>query len=182
MANTKISREPIKQVCFTYVTAFGNMIIVSDGTAINAVYLEKADIGLTGSTNQADIGLDGLNNQAIKLTDEAASQLNEYFSGNRRRFDVPLHPHGTPFQQSVWDALLSIPYGDTRSYKQVAQMIGKPDASRAVGMANNKNPIMIIIPCHRVIGSNGSLVGYAGGLDMKRELLELEKRNTPLFT
>ena len=92
----------------------------------------------------------------------------------RRGFDLPLHEEGTPFQKKVWEELRRIPYGETRSYGQVAAAIGNPKAFRAVGMANNKNPIMIITPCHRVIGGNGALVGYAGGLNIKRYLLEIE--------
>lgn len=104
-------------------------------------------------------------------------QLDEYFSGTRKSFDIKLAPAGTTFQQSVWQALQKIPYGQTASYKDIAEKINNPKAFRAVGMANNKNPIAIIIPCHRVIGSNGNLVGYAGGLDLKQQLLELEKNN-----
>jgi len=102
-------------------------------------------------------------------------QLTEYFNGKRHDFDLPLDPRGTPFQKSVWSALLTIPYGETRSYKDIACAVGNTKACRAVGMANNKNPISIIIPCHRVVGSGGVLTGYGGGLDIKRALLELEK-------
>ncbi|MGB4439469.1 MAG: methylated-DNA--[protein]-cysteine S-methyltransferase, partial [Sedimentibacter sp.] len=110
-----------------------------------------------------------------KLINNASNQLNEYLNGIRTAFDLPLNPEGTEFQKKVWTALCEIPYGETRSYKQIAEAAGNSKASRAVGMANNKNPIMIFIPCHRVIGANGSLVGYAGGLDMKEKLLALEK-------
>ena len=103
-----------------------------------------------------------------------AKQLREYFDGKRRKFDVPLAPRGTPFQLEVWNALRQIPYGDTRSYMGIAQSIGRPAAVRAVGAANGANPIPIIIPCHRVIGSNGSLTGFGGGIDVKRRLLDLE--------
>ncbi len=106
---------------------------------------------------------------------EAKNQLTEYFEGKRKVFDLPLNLAGTEFQQNVWNALKEIPYGETRSYKQIAERIGNPSACRAVGMANNKNPIMIVVPCHRVIGSNGSLTGYAFGTDMKNWLLQLEK-------
>lgn len=107
------------------------------------------------------------------LTD-AINQLEEYFEGNRHTFELSLYLCGTPFQLKVWDALQEIPYGETKTYKEVAQMIGKPKAVRAVGTANNRNPIPIIIPCHRVIGSNGTLVGYGGGIDKKEHLLEVE--------
>ena len=113
-----------------------------------------------------------------ELTDNVFSQLEEYFSGARRSFDLPLNPRGTDFQRAVWKALVEIPYAQTRSYGQIAAAVGKPKAARAVGMANNKNPIIIIIPCHRVIGADGSLTGYGCGLPVKRALLELEKQNT----
>ena len=105
---------------------------------------------------------------------EAARQLGEYFAGTRDEFELQLDPSGTLFQLSVWNALREIPYGETRSYGEIAAAIGKPSAARAVGMANNRNPIAVIVPCHRVIGARGSLVGYGGGLDRKRLLLELE--------
>lgn len=104
----------------------------------------------------------------------AERQLMEYFSGTRREFDLPLNPAGTEFQKAVWKALGEIPYGETRSYKEIARMLNRPKAFRAVGMANHCNPIPVIIPCHRVVGSDGSLTGYAGGLVAKRILLHLE--------
>ncbi|HCO06841.1 MAG TPA: methylated-DNA--[protein]-cysteine S-methyltransferase [Acinetobacter ursingii] len=104
-------------------------------------------------------------------------QLIEYFSGQRKVFDIPLDFEGTDFQKKVWSALLTIPYGETRSYKQIAQQLGNEKAVRAVGAANGKNPISIIAPCHRVIGSGGALVGFAGGLDKKEILLRLELNN-----
>ena len=109
------------------------------------------------------------------LIKTAALQLFEYFYGKRAEFELPLSPKGTLFQQAVWTALKNIPFGETRSYKQIAEQIGNPKAVRAVGMANNRNPVPIIVPCHRVIGTNGELVGYAGGLDFKQALLDLEK-------
>jgi len=108
---------------------------------------------------------------------ETARQLNEYFAGQRRQFDLPLDFEGTDFQQKVWQALLSIPFGETRSYKQIAEQIGNPKAVRAVGAANGKNPISIIAPCHRVIGASGKLVGFAGGLENKDILLKIERIN-----
>lgn len=105
---------------------------------------------------------------------ETARQLGEYFAGRRRDFDLPLRAAGTPFQQRVWAALRAIPYGETRSYGQIAAAVGNPKACRAVGMANNRNPIMIIVPCHRVIGADGRMVGYAGGVWIKEVLLRLE--------
>jgi methylated-DNA-[protein]-cysteine S-methyltransferase len=110
------------------------------------------------------------------LIKKAAGRLTEYFDGGRTSFDLPLLLRGTDFQLSVWKALQSIPAGATRSYKELAALVGNPKASRAVGMANNRNPIAIIIPCHRVIGADGSLTGYAGGLLVKQYLLDMEKR------
>jgi methylated-DNA-[protein]-cysteine S-methyltransferase len=104
----------------------------------------------------------------------AIDQLEEYFAGDRRAFDLPLALDGTAFQQRVWAALQEIPYGRTATYGEIAASMGHPGAARAVGMANNRNPIAIIVPCHRVVGSNGALVGYGGGLDRKRMLLEME--------
>jgi methylated-DNA-[protein]-cysteine S-methyltransferase len=117
---------------------------------------------------------------------DAVTQLEEYFRGERLDFDLELDMVGTAFQCRVWEALRTIPYGETRSYGEIAAQIGSPGASRAVGMANGHNPIGIIVPCHRVIGANGSLTGYGGGLDRKKLLLGMEKRYTPamptLFT
>ena len=109
---------------------------------------------------------------------QAQRELQEYFFGERKTFTVPISPGGTPFQQKCWQALLQIPYGETRTYGQQAQMIGKEKACRAVGMANHRNPISIIIPCHRVIGKNGTLTGYGGGLNIKEQLLLLERMNS----
>lgn len=106
---------------------------------------------------------------------ETERQLGEYFAGERRAFDVPLSFSGSDFQRSVWSALLTIPFGETRSYGEIAHQIGKPGASRAVGAANGRNPVSIIAPCHRVVGSTGKLTGFAGGLEAKRFLLELER-------
>ena len=108
------------------------------------------------------------------LTRPYVSELEAYFAGNRRQFTFPLDLQGTDFQLACWRALLSIPYGETRSYADIARAVGKPNAFRAVGMANNRNPIAIVVPCHRVIASDGGLCGYGGGLDVKRKLLELE--------
>lgn len=110
------------------------------------------------------------------LLERGAEELREYFAGERRSFDLPLSPAGTDFQRLVWDALLTIPYGQTVSYGQLARRIGRPNACRAVGMANHRNPISILVPCHRVVGADGSLTGYGGGLEKKRFLLELEQK------
>lgn len=112
------------------------------------------------------------------LINNTRKQLDEYFAGKRKKFDIPIKLDGTDFQIKVWKELLKIPYGETCSYLDIAKCIGNPKASRAVGMANNKNKIIIIVPCHRVIGSNKKLVGYACGLEVKEKLLELERKNS----
>jgi len=109
---------------------------------------------------------------------EVAKQIKEYLHGKRKGFDLPLKLYGTDFQRSVWKALLTIPYGETRSYGEIAEQIGNPKACRAVGMANHWNPIAIIVPCHRVIGADGSLTGFGGGLTLKQHLLDIEKPPT----
>lgn len=113
-----------------------------------------------------------------ELLEEAERQLQEYFAGRLQHFDLPLYPQGTEFQKKVWKALMSIPYGETRSYGEIAKQIGKEKAVRAVGGANHVNPISIVIPCHRVIGKNGSLTGYGGGLKIKETLLTLERKKS----
>ncbi|MER7621986.1 methylated-DNA--[protein]-cysteine S-methyltransferase [Streptomyces sp. NPDC126503] len=110
---------------------------------------------------------------------EAVRQLDAYFAGDLTAFDLPLHLEGTPFQRRVWNELLRIPYGETRTYGQLAEALGAPTASRAVGLANGKNPVSIIVPCHRVIGAGGGLTGYGGGLDRKRRLLAFESGTLP---
>ncbi|HIS89547.1 TPA: methylated-DNA--[protein]-cysteine S-methyltransferase [Candidatus Avigastranaerophilus faecigallinarum] len=118
-----------------------------------------------------------IENKENKIIRQTIKQLDEYFNGKRKKFELPLNPKGTEFQKKVWQQLMNIPYGKTSTYKDIATLIGNTNASRAVGNANNKNPIAIIIPCHRVIGSNNKLTGYAGGLDKKEKLLNLEKNN-----
>lgn len=148
---------------FYYDTKIGKIAIAEEDGQITNVCFENRP------TPDAKIE----ETQAIK---ECAKQLNEYFGSNRKTFDLPLNPCGTEFMKKVWDALLEIPYGKTRSYKDISEKIGHELAYRAVGMANNKNPIPIIIPCHRVIGSDKKLTGYAGGIEIKEYLLELEKQ------
>ena len=117
-----------------------------------------------------------VSDRAERILTQASRELAEYFAGERREFSVPLHPVGTPFQQKVWAALCRIPYGETRTYGEIARQIGAPKAARAVGMANHRNPLPLFIPCHRVVGASGELTGYAGGLDRKRFLLALERQ------
>lgn len=112
---------------------------------------------------------------------KAKQQLREYFAGKRRSFSLPLDMQGTPFQKDVWQALLDIPFGETRSYGELARLLGRPSASRAVGAANGRNPLSIVVPCHRVIGTSGKLTGFAGGIETKAHLLDLERGDTALF-
>ena len=127
-----------------------------------------------GALARLSFGAHGPCDPPTPLLTRAIEQLNEYFAGERRAFDLPLAPSGTEFQLTCWGALAEIPYGETRSYGQQADRIGRPDRARAVGAANGANPIAIILPCHRVIGADGSLVGVGGGLETKRRLLDLE--------
>jgi methylated-DNA-[protein]-cysteine S-methyltransferase len=115
------------------------------------------------------------------VLEKSEQQLNEYFAGKRKSFSIPLDMQGTPFQKNVWEALLAIPFGETRSYGDLAKLLGNPNATRAVGAANGRNPLPIIVPCHRVIGSSGKLTGFGGGLDTKARLLKLEEGDTSLF-
>jgi len=121
--------------------------------------------------------IDGYVIKETPLIKKAAEQLREYFEGKRKIFNLPISAQGTEFQLKAWEALRAIPYGETRSYNDIAVSITNPKAVRAVGMANNRNPVVIIIPCHRVIGADGGLTGYAGGLELKKKLLELEAKN-----
>lgn len=148
-------------------TPLGLVTLTSDGKAVTGVYtrLEKLE--------RQHPNRKKYENAILK---RARKQMEEYFSGKRDHFSIPLKADGTPFQKKVWKALREIPYGKTVSYADIARRIGQPKASRAVGNANNKNPIGIIVPCHRVVGANGSLTGYAGGLGRKAFLLRLEKK------
>lgn len=154
-------------------TPIGSIIIEENGTAITALYLDKDEDKDEKTTSPQSSSCPQC--PQTPLLQEAQKQLNEYFAGTRKKFELPIHLQGTKFQQKVWKALLQIPYGETRSYGEIAASIGNPKASRAIGGANNKNPIMIIVPCHRVIGADGSLVGFGGGLPAKKYLLDLEK-------
>lgn len=144
-------------------------------TSIGKVAIAENKAGITNLYFHREMALQDAAIKETALLKEAFRQLEDYLAGKRKSFELPLAPEGTVFQQKVWKALQQIPYGKTRSYGDIAASIGQPKAYRAVGMANNKNPILIFIPCHRVIGANGTLVGYAGGLDVKSHLLNLEK-------
>ena len=156
---------------FYYDTEIGRIGIAEDGEGITNLYLDDK------------LPLEGMNIKETPLIKETARQLEDYLAGKIESFDIPLSLQGTEFQKKVWLELQKIPYGKTYCYKELAEKIGKPTAARAVGMANNKNPILIIVPCHRIIGRDGSLVGYAAGLDIKERLLKIEKsitKNNPI--
>lgn len=144
--------------CLFYDSPIGPMTLVQEGEV-----LARLDFDVPSQPEEV-----------TPLLLEACRQLREYFAGERKVFALPLAPEGTAFQKKVWAALRDIPWGETRSYGDIARAIGKPAASRAVGMANGRNPLPIFIPCHRVIGTNGSITGYSGGLEKKRFLLRLE--------
>lgn len=145
---------------YIYNTNIGNIEITEE---------EGAIIGINFNTDT------DIQKQETDLIRKTYLQISEYLEGKRKEFDIPLKMYGTEFQKKVWKELLRIPYGETRSYKQIAENIGNPKACRAVGMANHNNPIAIIVPCHRVIGTNNKLIGYAGGVDIKQKLLNIEK-------
>jgi methylated-DNA-[protein]-cysteine S-methyltransferase len=141
----------------------GRLRLVSDGEHLIAIEFENLQAAMTDDVERSDAALNA-----------CGKQLKEYFAGRRREFDLPLSPAGTEFQQNVWAALKAIPYGELRSYRDIAEGLDKPKAVRAVGAANGRNPLPIVVPCHRVIGSDGSLTGFAGGLEAKKILLRLE--------
>jgi len=149
----------------TYASPLGDLTLESDGAALVRIRLPREKRPAAGTAVRRD--------DAAPFAATVA-QLDEYFAGRRRAFDLPLAPAGTAFQKTVWRALLRIPYGRTASYADLARGLGRPTACRAVGAANGRNPLPIVVPCHRVIGSDGRLTGYAGGLEAKRRLLELE--------
>nr|WP_312578663.1 methylated-DNA--[protein]-cysteine S-methyltransferase [Sedimentibacter sp.] len=149
---------------FIYDTVIGKIRISEDGTAVTCISFEDEE-------NERDSELN-----ETPLLKRAFEQIQEYLDGKRKIFDFPIELTGTNFQKSVWRALQEIPYGETKSYKEIAIAVGNEKACRAVGMANNKNQIPIVVPCHRVIGTNGKLVGYAGGLNIKENLLNIEKK------
>lgn len=147
-------------------------------TIIGPLFILENNGSIVGISNKVE-GWQGTYKET-EVIKETYRQLSEYLDGKRELFDIPIKTQGTDFQEKVWKALKQIPYGETRSYKEIAIEIGNPKAMRAVGMANNRNPIMIVIPCHRVIGANGQLIGYGGGLDVKEKLLTLEKAKYPV--
>jgi methylated-DNA-[protein]-cysteine S-methyltransferase len=158
---------------YTFIPSpLGDLLAVRNGSGLTGLYLPtgKHPMAVRPEWERDDAAFD-----------DVRAQLEEYFAGERRTFDLPLDPAGTPFQKRVWSALRDIPYGETTSYGKTAAAVGVPDAARAVGLANGQNPISIVVPCHRVIGANGSLTGYGGGLDAKRWLLAHEAAHSGIF-
>lgn len=145
---------------FKYQTAIGSLTFCE----------EEGNITVISSQYQPETGEE----KETETIRRAYAQIKEYLDGNRKTFDLPLAPKGTKFQKQVWQALSDIPYGQTRTYKEIAVAVGNPKAVRAVGMANNRNPLIVVVPCHRVIGSDGKMIGYAAGVDKKEFLLRLE--------
>ena len=158
-----MEKDLVKKQFYKYSSPIGEFVLVCKNNKLVSLELKNGE----------DIETSEVSEFSKKIT----QQLDEYFEGKRKSFDIELAPEGTDFQKKVWGALLKIPYGKTCTYKDIATAIGNPNASRAVGGANNKNPIPIIVPCHRVIGANKSLVGYAYGLGIKEYLLNLESKD-----
>jgi methylated-DNA-[protein]-cysteine S-methyltransferase len=146
----------------------GPLTLLASGGALTGLYLNGREPGSADAAGEAG-------EQDAPVLAEAERQLEEYFAGHRQTFELPLDLRGTPFQRRVWEALLGIGYGETTTYGQLADQLGQPTAARAVGLANGRNPVSIIVPCHRVIGSDGKLTGYGGGIPNKQRLLDLER-------
>jgi methylated-DNA-[protein]-cysteine S-methyltransferase len=158
---------------YTYAESpLGDLLFLGDHGGLTGMYMQ---------TTRYPVRVGGDWMRDDKSFAEVRRQMDEYFAGTRQEFDLQLNAHGSGFQKRVWAALLEIPYGETASYGQIARQLGSPDAARAVGLANGQNPISIIVPCHRVIGADGSLTGYGGGLPAKQFLLSLEASHSGLF-
>jgi methylated-DNA-[protein]-cysteine S-methyltransferase len=166
------SPKPTDRLLYTTVTSpIGELLLVGDGQSLQGIYMQDG---------RKPMRIDAGWKRVASPFAHVEAQLREYFDGQRVAFEIPLVLHGTTFERRVWHALQEIPYGETISYGVLARRIGQPSASRAVGLANGRNPISVIVPCHRVIGANGSLTGYGGGIERKRLLLELESGQTRL--
>jgi methylated-DNA-[protein]-cysteine S-methyltransferase len=146
----------------------GEMVLASDGDALSGAWFD-------GQRHQPQIGPDWQRQPGLAVLRRAAAELAEYFAGERFAFDVPLAPSGTPFQRELWRAIAGVPYGETIAYRELAARAGRPASIRAAGAATGRNPLSIIVPCHRIVGADGALTGYAGGLARKRALLALER-------
>ena len=161
-----MNRKKIDQIQYEMRSKIGPLYLVASREALHGVFFNKQPVKLVKNL--------GSSKAEEKILNKAVIQLKEYFAGQRKKFDLVFDLSGTPFQKQVWKELFKIPYGKTVAYKNIAQNIKKPKAVRAVGSANGKNPLCIIIPCHRVIAADGSIGGYSGGLNIKRQLLNLE--------
>jgi len=150
----------------TMTSPIGELLLVGDGEVLRGLYMREGRRPIAPRAGWTE---------ATEPFAEARTQLGQYFAGERTSFDVALALEGQPFQLRVWQALQEIPYGETASYGEIARRVGQPDSARAVGLANGRNPVAVIVPCHRVIGADGSLTGYGGGLERKRLLLDLER-------
>ncbi|HEY1509558.1 MAG TPA: methylated-DNA--[protein]-cysteine S-methyltransferase [Solirubrobacteraceae bacterium] len=155
----------------TMDSPIGKLLLVGDGQALHRLQMQEG---------RRPVPIDPSWERRDDAFEDVRAQLQDYFDGRRHEFDVPLALDGNPFERRVWDALCGIPYGETVSYGQIAREIDAPTAARAVGLANGRNPVAVIVPCHRVIGADGSLTGYGGGLERKRLLLDLEAGVLPL--
>jgi methylated-DNA-[protein]-cysteine S-methyltransferase len=162
-------------------TPVGRLLVARDRTGVRLIHFNGPAGGPAGGPAKAGPYVQRGWERHDAAFGDVATQLTEYFDGRRRVFELTLAPDGTPFQLRVWNALLDIPYGETISYGELATRIGDRSAARAVGLANGSNPLPIVIPCHRVIGSNGKLTGYGGGLPIKQQLLTLERGGRDLF-
>ena len=160
-------------VQYKMASPIGSLYLVASQKGLQSISWTKQPIKLMKSLNRSDSG--------EKILDDTCRQLTEYFGGKRKKFDIPLDLEGTEFQKQVWKELSKIPFGQTLSYRDVAQRIKNPKAVRAVGSANGKNPVCIIIPCHRVIAADGSIGGYTGGIQIKQQLLKLEQNRLHIF-
>ena len=154
----------------------GPLTVVSDESAVTAIHFGEDVSAAAGFASSS--GSHRIHSGQPEVLRQAVQELQEFFAGKRQVFMVPVAPEGTPFQQEVWRALQAIPYGETRSYRDIARAVGRPAACRAVGMANHCNPVPIIVPCHRVVGADGHLTGYAGGLEIKSQLLRFERERS----
>jgi methylated-DNA-[protein]-cysteine S-methyltransferase len=172
MSASGVSPHMTQLTSSSYESPVGTLTLVAGGEGLRAV------IWPDGRLDRAGLAGEELTPGDAPVLDATAAQLDEYFAGRRTRFDLPLDLHGTPFQLAAWQALAGIPYGETRTYGEQADRIGRPSAARAIGAANGRNPVSIVLPCHRVIGGNGSLVGFGGGLEVKAALLALERKHS----
>lgn len=172
-----MSTTPIALATVVHPTPLGDLTLTASERGLRLVEWPPEPFGRVEPAGDRDPGPPA----AVAVLERTTVQLDEYFAGTRTEFSIPLDPVGTEFQLQAWEALRLIPYGETSSYRQQAERVGRPSAVRAIGAANGRNPLSIVVPCHRVVGADGSLTGFGGGLEAKRFLLDLESRNPTLF-